>query len=117
VVDNQSSFLFRIAANLATDYQRSERRRLLSPYDVESILAVPDDTPGPEASAIARDELAILQEALAELPQRRREIFLMSRLDGIKQRTIAEKYGINIRTVENEILRALTHCAVRLRKK
>lgn len=114
---NPRAYLFRIAANVAADHRRAEIRRRLAPDEVDNLLAVPDETPGPEAVAEARSDVAALREALAELPERRREILILNRLQGMTQRAIAEKLGLSTRTVEKEIQRALEHCGARLGKK
>ena len=48
-----------------------------------------------------------INNALDELPEKMREIFLMNRFDGLKYREIAEKLDISIKTVETQMSRAL----------
>jgi len=50
---------------------------------------------------------AKIQSAIDNLPAERRKIFLMSRIDGLKYKEIAEKLGISIKTVENQMGKAL----------
>lgn len=50
---------------------------------------------------------SILAKALLELPEKRREIFQMSRFEGLKYQEIAEKLNINIKTVETQMSRSL----------
>jgi RNA polymerase sigma-70 factor, ECF subfamily len=53
-------------------------------------------------------ELSVMvQKALLELPEKRREIFEMSRFEGMKYHEIADKLGIKIKTVETQMTRAL----------
>ena len=53
-------------------------------------------------------ELSVrISKALAELPEKRREIFELSRFEGLKYHEIAERLGINIKTVETQMTRAL----------
>jgi len=49
----------------------------------------------------------VVKQALQELPEKRREIFEMSRFEGLRYHEIAEKLGINIKTVETQMTRAL----------
>lgn len=49
----------------------------------------------------------IVNKALQELPEKRREIFELSRFEGLKYHEIADKLGINIKTVETQMTRAL----------
>lgn len=48
-----------------------------------------------------------VSRALLELPEKRREIFEMSRFDGLKYHEIAEKLNINVKTVETQMSRSL----------
>jgi RNA polymerase sigma-70 factor (ECF subfamily) len=50
----------------------------------------------------------IIQETIDSLPERCREVFLMSRLHDMKNREIAEKLDITVKAVEANITRALT---------
>jgi RNA polymerase sigma-70 factor, ECF subfamily len=48
-----------------------------------------------------------IDQSIAALPERRREIFVLSREHGLKYREIAEKMGISIKTVETQMGQAL----------
>jgi len=60
-----------------------------------------------------KDLLRILMQQVEELPERSREIFKLSYLEGLKAAEIAERLNLSTRTVENQLYRAL----VFLRKK
>jgi RNA polymerase sigma factor (sigma-70 family) len=115
-IDDTRAYLFRTAANLTIDYQRVQGRRLLSSADVDRLLEVADDRPDPEAELMARSDLRMLVRAVDELPERQRAIFRLSRLQRMPHPDIARRFGVTTRTVENEIRRALAHCAARLKK-
>lgn len=117
VIADPRAYLFRIAANLAVDHQRSEARRPLAVAEIDALLDVPDDAPDAATITAARDELMALQKALGELPPRRRAIFLAARLGAQNHREIADHHGISTRAVEINVQRALEHCAGRLEKK
>lgn len=110
VVANPRAYLFRIAANLVLDADRAETRRPAA-EQADALLALPDDAPGPEAVAHGRRQLARLQALLDDLPERRRRIFVLSRLDGVPHKAIAAEYGLSVRSVEKELRKALDHCA------
>ena len=113
-VEDAERYLFRVAANLATDHQRALRRRPLTAAEADALLAVPDDAPGPAETIQGRQEIGMLRRALAEMPARRREIFLAARIAGEPHRTIAARFGVSQRTIEMELRRALAHCGERL---
>ena len=49
---------------------------------------------------------ARLWKAIDSMPPRRREIFLMSRRDGLTYAAIADELGLSVKTVENQIAKA-----------
>jgi RNA polymerase sigma-70 factor, ECF subfamily len=49
----------------------------------------------------------ILEKTIANLPEQCRNIFIMSRVDGLENKAIAEKLNLSVRTVESQIYKAL----------
>ena len=71
----------------------------------------------PPTDAAAREgeiELA-LQGAIAELPDRCRQVFELSRVDGLKYAEIARRLGISVKTVEVQMGKALRILRERLK--
>lgn len=56
-------------------------------------------------------------ECVSQLPERCKEVFLLSRHDNLKNREIAEKLEISIKTVEKHISLALQTLNNHLKKK
>jgi RNA polymerase sigma-70 factor (ECF subfamily) len=54
-----------------------------------------------------KDMDMILQQALAQLPAKRREIFELSRFGELKYSEIAEKLNLSVKTVESQMSKAL----------
>lgn len=48
-----------------------------------------------------------IREAIDRLPPERRKVFIMSRFEGLKYKEIADKQGISVKTVENQMGKAL----------
>ena len=57
----------------------------------------------------------VIANAIDKLPERCREIFLKSRIEGMKYREIAEELNISANTVENHIAIALKKLRVELK--
>lgn len=112
-VQNPGSYLLRIADNLVVDELRSRARRL-HVAEIDQVLRIPDDAPSAEEALRARDDLRLIAKSLSELPERRREIFVAARFRGDRYATIAARFGISTRTVENEVRRTLDYFAARL---
>ena len=45
----------------------------------------------------------VIQNAIESLPEKCREIFILSKIEGIKQKAIAQELNISINTVENQM--------------
>jgi len=76
------------------------RTEELKPYDTYGII---DDDDAQQRSQIE----ARLWTAIDSLPEKCREVFLMSKRDGLKYEEIATELGISENTVRNQISKAL----------
>ncbi|OAF02716.1 hypothetical protein AYJ54_25930 [Bradyrhizobium centrolobii] len=113
-VRSPKAYLFRIALNIASDRRRAEKRRLTAD-EVDSLLEIPDDRPDAARVIEDRSEINLLRHAIAELPERRRRVLMLSRIDGMPNREIAALLGVTVRTVETDLKQAVEHCADRLK--
>lgn len=111
-VRNPDAFLVRVALNLDVDERR--RRRWIDERPVDQVCSgVADDTPLQDEVFAARERLRHANEALNDMPERTRTIFLQHRLEGLKYREIAERAGISQSAVEKHIARAVLLLAAR----
>jgi RNA polymerase sigma-70 factor, ECF subfamily len=106
-------YLFRTAINVAKDRRRSDSR-LLSAAEIEAIIDIPDEGPDPLRVLESRIELKELEKALAELPERRRNVFVAAHIEQLPHGDIARRFGVNIRTVEFDLQYAMEHLCRRL---
>ena len=111
------TWLFRITMNLALDRkrQRATRVRAMGAEDVPpeewERTAVSTD-PGPEAEASGTEQRARIARALDSLSQPHRSIIILSDIEGLAYREIADVLGIPIGTVMSR----LHHARKRLRE-
>lgn len=116
IADNLESprgYLYQIAFNFARGRTRQEKRRL-GLVDIDATLEAVDDQPSPEDVVAARSDLQAMERALAELPTRRREIFVLAWFDGVPNSEIAVRYKISLRMVQIEVRRATEEVTRRL---
>jgi len=92
--DNTKAFVFRTARNLLVDRIRREHVVPIEAVEDVDALSMAMDEPGPERTAIARDELRRLQAALDRLPPRAREAIVLGRIEGLQGNEIATRMGI-----------------------
>ena len=57
----------------------------------------------------------VIRRALDTLPERCREVFIKSRIEGLKYKEISDELGISVNTVENQMVTALKKLRVALK--
>lgn len=109
------AFLVRSAINLGIDRIRRQKResQLFSGTEREA-LGVACESPAPDYGLDVEARIAILREAIGELPARRRAVFILHRLHHLSADEIARKLNISRNMVDRHLRRALTHCLDRL---
>lgn len=109
---NLEAFLFRLVRNRCIDYikylkvvnNRMQEIEIASKY--EELYRI--DFLGDEPYILIEQELSQkIEKTIEKLPERCREVFILSRINGLKNREIAEKLNINIKNVERHLSRAL----------
>ena len=100
------AYVFQIAANMLRD--RARRRKVRGAYltEASAIRSSWVDELDPDRVMQGRQSLAAVVDALRALPERTRTIFVLFRLERMKQREIAEMLGVSLRTVEQHVIRA-----------
>lgn len=108
------AYVFQIAANLLRD--RSRRLKVRAAYQAGfgMIDAGRVEELDPDRVVQSRHTLAVILRALEELPDRTRNIFILFRLENMKQREIADTLGLSVRTVEQHVIRASVYLRQRL---
>jgi RNA polymerase sigma-70 factor (ECF subfamily) len=118
-IEDREAFIFQIASNLLRDRGRKSATRAVAQLAEVDDRLVSDLTRefvedrGPERVLLAQEEIAAVLKALDELGERTRDIYVLFRLESLKQRQIADLYGISASTVEKEVARATLHLALR----
>jgi RNA polymerase sigma-70 factor (ECF subfamily) len=116
-IEKASAFVFSVATNLLRDQRRNAVRSgepVFLPIDealaseLESQL---QEDFSPERVLLSRDTLADALSLLDELGERTRDIFILFRIENMKQKDIAALYGIAQSTVEKHVLKAVLHLA------
>jgi RNA polymerase sigma factor (sigma-70 family) len=104
-------FLFTVAVNSAVSLFR--RRKFISDTPVNEIpaLCVMEDNADVFETVCARDELLIMAEAIAELPDQCRKIVTLRVVQGLEYPAIARQLGLSESTVRVQIARGMAKCS------
>lgn len=101
------AYLFSIAYTSVMDYFR----KLETHIELGISEGLYNDTLSADGKTddllLYRQAVSIYEKALDLLPEKRRAIFIMSRHEGLSNKEIAERLGISIKTVENQMTSAL----------
>ena len=108
------SYLFAIAKNMIVDHLKSavNRRLYFVGEHFQNDLLVDEGLD----NLMPADAEEKLQKLINEIPERRREIFRLSRFDGLSYKQIAEKLNISENTVDSQIRNALAFLRKEIRK-
>jgi len=119
VIEHPESYVFKVAANLLKDSKRHAVRhptvgRAMAEEETggETEEALIDER-SPERVLDGETSLAEVLQALSELSELTRNVFILFRLEHMKQKDIATLYGIAQSTVEKHVGRAVLHLARR----
>jgi len=114
-IENPESYVFKVAANLLKDLRRrAGRHPILVPHSIEEdpLDERPEtlvDERSPERVLIGQTTLAEVLRALEELSELTRNVFILFRLEHMKQKDIATLFGISQSTVEKHVMKAVIH--------
>ncbi len=105
------ALLYRIARNLAVDLTRQQsvqfRHMVLG---LDQYEEAPSPTRQPDQIAEAVELRSALEQTIADMPPRRREVFKLYRFGDLTQAEIAERLGISLTMVERHLMKAMAHC-------
>jgi RNA polymerase sigma factor (sigma-70 family) len=121
-IEQVGAWLFRVARNRITDRFRKKKPELFTDQAVageeslsfEELLPSPDA--GPEAEYARSVMLEELDDALDELPEEQRAVFLATEFEGYSFRELAEESGVSINTLLSRKRYAVQHLRRRLQK-
>ncbi|MFC5048215.1 RNA polymerase sigma factor [Aquimarina hainanensis] len=95
------SYLFQAVYNRFVDNYRREKKRyeILDTIRLSALNSLYTE----EEQQHESQKIKILQQIIEQLPPKCKEIFLLSKMRGLKYQQIADELGISIKTVENQI--------------
>lgn len=97
-IDDFKAYMYRSVRNGCISFIRSRK---------ETVGL--DNIPEADEGAVDTSERdAMIWKAIDELPEKCREVFLLSKRDGLSNDEIAERMGISVKTVKNQMTKAFS---------
>ncbi|MBQ0735630.1 RNA polymerase sigma factor [Aquimarina celericrescens] len=106
------SYVYTIATNLGISITRHQKVKFkYQDYVIQRKTDINNESP--EFIALEKEYMQKLKNAIADLPERQREVFLLSRIDKKTYKEIAELSNVSVKAIEKLMHKAL----LTLRKK
>lgn len=104
-IDHPAGWLFATARNEFRD--RFRKLRISAQYRQYLLEIFEEEYGSPEETLIIRQQQILLKKALASLPPRQQQAYLLSREQGLTYEEIAQEMGLERTTVKEHIARAV----------
>ena len=121
-LENVSAWLYRVAQNRVTDNYRKKKTENLEDFTYENdeneisfkeILLL-DENASPELALFKEEFWSELMQALNELPENQKEVFLLNEIEDFTLQEIADQKGENLKTIISRKGYAVKHLRKRL---
>ena len=121
-LENVSAWLYRVAQNRVTDNYRKKKTENLEDFTYENdeneisfkeILLL-DENASPELALFKEEFWSELMQALDELPENQKEVFLLNEIEDFTLQAIADQKGENLKTIISRKGYAVKHLRKRL---
>lgn len=118
ILSEPAAYLKRIVRNLCLDMKRKTQREQARIQDTQdgSLEQVRETRPSPESQVAAREELYLLQQALAELPERTRTALELYWYHDYTMREVAQYLGVSLGLTHSLVADGLEHCRLKLHR-
>ena len=107
-IEQPEAYLMRTATNVWRDFLRKKRTHAEEAHEeyIEGYLL---EENGPARELEGRQSVDAVLAALGELPKRTRQVFVLCRVEGIRQKNVAKRLGVSVSAVEKHMIRAIAH--------
>lgn len=111
-IEQPAYFLFRVAKNLALT-RLTRKSRLITDYIEEAgDRMVVETAAGSDEELEAQESLGLYCEAIASLPEKCRQAFLLRKVHGLSHKEIGERMSLSISSVEKYLRQGIRACEV-----
>lgn len=116
-IEQPAPFLFRVAKNLALT-RLSRKSRQITDYIEEAGASVVEETAAAADEELqAQEWLGLYCEAIAMLPEKCRQVFLLRKVHGLSHKEIGERMNLSISSVEKYLRQGILDCEAFVRKR
>lgn len=113
-IDQPKAYLFRIAKNIALT-ELTKKSRQITDYieDLDASIVIECEAAGRnrvEAEVEAQQSFGLYCEAVAALPEKCRQVFLLRKVHGLTHKEIGARLSLSVSSVEKYLLKGVLAC-------
>ena len=116
-IQQPKAFLFRIARNVALTRLTQKSQQIIDYIEESSDLPFLEDMPSVDAEVEAEECLGLYCEAVASLPEKGRQVYLLRKVHGLSHKAIAERMNLSVSSVEKYLVRGVLACKNYVRRR
>lgn len=113
-IENPAAWMNVVVSNTTSNYIRAQLRYELK---VKNLVAHTPDREEIWEDLEAKFTQTLIDEAVGQLPAKRKQVFLLSRREGLSRKEIASRLNISENTVRNQLAEAIRFIQDHLRSK
>ena len=109
-IERPKAFLFRIARNIALNELTRKSRQITDSIEDVSASVVINVEVSAEEESDADERIGIYCEAVAALPEKCRQVFLLRKVHGLAHKEIASRMSLSVSSVEKYLRQGVLTC-------
>jgi len=109
-IEQPKAYLFRIAKNLALTKLTRKSKKITDYLEECGSSVVIEYGAAADSEVEALESLGLYCEAVAALPEKCRQVFLLRKVHGLAHKEIAERMSLSVSSVEKYLLRGILEC-------
>lgn len=114
-IEQPKAFLFRVAKNLALTRLTRKSRQITDYIEEAGDSLLMETAAALDAEIEAQQCLGLYCEAVAALPEKCRQVFLLRKVHGLGHKEIAARMGLSVSSVEKYLREGILACQMHLK--
>ncbi len=109
-IENPKAFLFQVAKNVALTQLTKKSKQITNCLEDSGVAGVLATEPSAGEEVEAEEQLGLFCEAVATLPYKCREVFLLRKVHGFSHKEIAKRMSLSASSVEKYLKTGMSAC-------
>ena len=109
-IEHPTAFLFRVARNLAITSLTRKSKQIAAYIEEAGGQAAASSVPGVDQEIEAQQCIGLYCEAIALLPVKCRQVFLLRKVHGLSHKEIARRMGLSVSSIEKHLRNGVLAC-------